>query len=196
MAITPADIKKLRDKTGAGMMDAKAALEEAKGDEAKAIDVLRKKGQSKAAKRADRSADAGLVEAYIHMGRVGSMVEVNCETDFVAKTDEFKAFVKDVAMQIAAANPEYLTSDDIPKAVVDKEKDIYTSELKDKPEEVQEKIVTGKLEKFYEQVCLYNQLFIKDSEKTIAEYQTELIAKMGENIKIKRFARMELGEQA
>ncbi|MEX0668349.1 MAG: translation elongation factor Ts [Candidatus Saccharimonadales bacterium] len=194
MAITPADIKKLRDHTGAGMMDAKAALEEAKGDETKAIDVLRKKGQSKAAKRADRSADAGLIDSYIHMGRVGSMVEINCETDFVAKTDEFKTFIKDVTMQIAATNPEYLSSDDVPKEVIDKEKDIYSSELKDKPKDVQDKIISGKLEKFYEQVCLYNQPFIKDSDKTIAAYQTELIAKMGENIKIKRFARMELGE--
>ncbi len=194
MAITPADIKKLRDKTGAGMMDAKGALEEAKGDEAKAIEVLRKKGQAKAEKRAERSADAGLVEAYIHMGRVGSIVEVNCETDFVAKTDEFQAFAKDVAMHVAASNPQYLNSDDIPKEVIDKEKDIYSSELEDKPKDVAEKIIAGKLDKFYEQVCLYNQPFIKDTDKTIADYQTELIAKMGENIKISRFARMGLGE--
>lgn len=192
MSITPADIKKLRDETGVGMMDAKKALEEAGGDREKAIEVLRKKGQSKAAKRAERTADAGLVEAYVHMGRVGAMVVVNCETDFVARTDDFKDFAHDVAMHVAAAAPQYLKPEDVPSSVVDKEKEIYADDIKGKPPEIAEKILSGKLEKFYEQSCLLNQPFIKDNDKTIVDYQTELIAKLGENIVIADFKRMEL----
>lgn len=192
MSITPADIKKLRDETGVGMMDAKKALEEAGGDREKAIEVLRKKGQAKAAKRADRTADAGLVEAYVHMRRVGAMVVVNCETDFVARTDDFKDFAHDVAMHVAAAAPQYLKPEDVPSDVVDKEKEIYADDIKGKPPEIAEKILNGKLDKFYEQSCLLNQPFIKDNDKTIADYQTELIAKLGENIVIADFKRMEL----
>jgi len=192
MAITPAEIKKLRDETGVGMMDAKKALEEAGGDRDKAIELLRKKGQSKAAKRAERTADAGLVEAYVHMGRVGAMVVVNCETDFVARTDDFKDFAHDVAMHVAAAAPQYLKPEDVPAEVVDKEKEFYADDIKGKPPEIAEKILNGKLEKFYEQSCLLNQPFIKDNDKTIIDYQTELIAKLGENIVIADFKRMEL----
>lgn len=193
MAISTQDIKKLRDATGVGMMDAKKALEEAGGDQEKALEVLRKKGQAKAEKRSERSANAGLVEAYVHMNRVGAMVEVNCETDFVARTDDFQQFIKDIAMHVAASNPRYLKPDNIPEAEIDKEKAIYEEELKDKPENVRDQIIEGKLNKFYEQVCLYHQPFIKDPEKTIDAYQTELIAKLGENIVISQFKRMELG---
>jgi len=193
MAINPSDVKKLRDATGVGMMDAKKALEEAKGDSEKAIEVLRKKGAAKAEKRAEREANAGLVEAYIHMGRVGALVEINCETDFVARTDDFKTFVRDVAMHVAAAAPQYLNPEDVPTEVIDTEKEIYAQDLEGKPENVKEQIMNGKLDKYYEQVCLMNQPFIKDQDKTITQYQTELIAKLGENIKVARFERMELG---
>lgn len=192
MAISAADIKKLRDETGVGMMDAKKALSEANGNREKAIELLRKKGQAKAAKKAERAANAGLLDAYVHMGRVGAMVVVNCETDFVARTDDFKNFVHDLAMHVAASAPEYLKPEDVPKKVVDKEKEIYTDDIKGKPEDIADKILTGKLEKFYEQVCLLNQPFIKDPDKTIGDYQTELVAKLGENIVIAKFERMEL----
>ncbi|MEX0748446.1 MAG: translation elongation factor Ts [Candidatus Saccharimonadales bacterium] len=193
MAISTSEIKQLRDATGVGMMDAKRALEEADGDQVKALEVLRKKGQAKAEKRAERTADAGLVDSYVHMGRVAAMVEVNCETDFVARTDDFKDFVRDVAMQVAAANPQYLKPDSVPESVVAKEKEIYTGELEGKPENIREQILSGKLDKFYEQACLYKQPFIKDPDKTIEAYQTELVARLGENIVIAQFARMELG---
>ena len=194
MSIAAETVKQLRDATGAGMMDAKKALEETGGDYDKAIEWLRQKGESKAEKRAERSAESGMVHAYVHMDRVGAMVEVNCETDFVARTEDFQNFVHDVAMHVAAAQPEYLTSDDVPESVVEKEKDVYKSELEGKPEDVQDKIMSGKLDKFYEGVCLLKQPFIKDPDKTIEDYQTELIAKLGENIVIARFERMELGE--
>lgn len=189
------DIKKLRETTGAGMMDAKAALEEAKGDFDKAIEVLRKKGLAKAAKKADRVAENGVVEAYVHGDKIGVLVEINCETDFVARTDDFKAFTHDIAMHIAAANPLYLTEDDIPEEVIEKEKSIITEEVvaSGKPAEFADKIVQGKLGKWYEEVCLMNQTFVKDPDHTIADLTTALIAKLGENIVIRRFARMELG---
>lgn len=193
MGIEAADIKKLRDETGVGMMDAKKALEEADGDAKAARQVLREKGQAKAEKRSQRSVGAGLVEAYVHMGRVGAMVEVNCETDFVARTDDFKQFIRDVAMQVAASNPSYLSPEDVPEEVIEEEKSAYQQELEGKPEDVQKQILEGKLGKFYEQFCLLKQPFIKDDEKTIEEYQAELVAKLGENIKVSRFVRFELG---
>lgn len=193
MAISTEDIKKLRDATGVGMMDAKRALEESGGDQEAALEVLRKKGQAKAEKRAERSAEAGLIETYLHMGRVGAMVEVNCETDFVARTDDFKQFARDVAMHVAAASPKYLKPEDVPAEIIEKEKEIYASELGDKPEQVKVQIIEGKLAKYFEQVCLMKQPFIKDPDKTIEAYQTELVAKLGENIVIARIARMELG---
>ncbi|MEX0932203.1 MAG: translation elongation factor Ts [Candidatus Saccharimonadales bacterium] len=187
-------IKKLRAQTGAGMMDAKGALEEAKGDFDKAIEVLRKKGLAKAAKKSDREAKNGLIESYIHMGRVGTIVEVNCETDFVARTEDFQNLVKDVAMHIAATNPVYLNPEDVPKEVIAKEKEIYAVDIKDKPKDVATKIIQGKLDKFYEENCLLRQPFIKDEDKSVEEVIKQAIAKLGENIIISRFARFELGE--
>ncbi len=187
------DIKKLRDQTGAGMMSAKRALEESNGDFEKAITILRKAGEASAAKKADRQASEGLVEGYVHGGRIGVLVEVNCETDFVARTDDFIQFAHDIAMQIAAANPEYINPSDVPKDVVERESDLYRSELQDKPAEMVEKIVAGKLDKFYASVCLVRQPFVKDPDKTIEALTTALIAKLGENIVIRRFERLELG---
>lgn len=189
------DIKKLRQSTGAGMMDSKAALEEAKGDFDKAIVVLRKKGLAKAAKKADRTAENGVIESYTHGGKIGVLVEINCETDFVARTDDFKAFTHDVAMHIAAASPLYVDIADVPDEMVDKEKSMITQEVvaSGKPAEFADKIVDGKLAKWYQEVCLNKQAFVKDPDQTIEELTKALIAKLGENIVIKRFARMELG---
>jgi elongation factor Ts len=196
VGVTVEDIKKLREVTGAGMMDAKKALVEADGNFDGAIDALRKAGAAKAVKKADREARNGLIETYIHTGKIGALVEINCETDFVARTDDFKEFAHDVAMQVAATNPEYVNPDDIPENVLDKEKSFYREELdgQKKPAEMVEKIIAGKLEKYYEGVCLTRQPFVKDSDKTINQLTTELIAKLGENIVIRRFSRMELGE--
>lgn len=189
------DIKKLREATGAGMMDAKGALEEAKGDFDKAIEVLRKKGLAKAAKKADRSAENGVIESYVHGDKIGVLVEINCETDFVARTDDFKAFTHDVAMHIAAANPLYVDIADIPEEVIEKEKSLIAEEVagSGKPAEHADKIVEGKLNKWYEEVCLLKQPFVKDPDQTMEDLTKALIAKLGENIVIKRFARMELG---
>lgn len=193
MAIAIEDIKKLRDQTGAGMMKAKEALENAGGDFDAAVKYLREKGEATAAKKSDREARAGLIEGYVHSGRIGVLVEVNCETDFVARTDDFKAFVRDIAMHIAAANPEYLNADAVPSDVVESEKAIYRKEVEGKPAEILEKIVDGKLAKYYEQICLVNQPFVKDPDVTIGKLTTDLVAKLGENIVIRRFERMELG---
>lgn len=193
MAIAIEDIKKLRDQTGAGMMKAKEALENAGGDFDAAVKYLREKGEATAAKKSDREARAGLIEGYVHSGRIGVLVEVNCETDFVARTDDFKAFVRDIAMHIAAANPEYLNADAVPADVVESEKAIYRKEVEGKPAEILEKIVDGKLAKYYEQICLVNQPFVKDPDVTIGKLTTDLVAKLGENIVIRRFERMELG---
>lgn len=189
------NIKKLRAQTGAGMNDAKAALEEAGGDYDKAVDVLRQKGIAKAAKKSEREAKAGLVDSYVHMGRVGALVEINCETDFVAKTPDFKNFVHEIAMQVAAANPLYLNPADVPAEVISKEKQLYKAELKGqkKPASVIDKIVTGKLEKYYQEVCLLNQPSIKEPDKSVQELLTAAITKLGENIIISRFERFELG---
>lgn len=188
------DVKKLREMTGAGFGSAKEALEEAGGDMDKAVEVLRKKGLASASKKAGREARQGLVEAYIHGGRIGAIVEVNCETDFVARTDDFKNFVKDIAMHVAASNPLYVSPEDVPEEVIEKEKEIYTEEVTGKPAEVVSKIVEGKLEKYYSDVCLTKQAFIRDPDKTIEALTTELISKIGENVVIRRFTRYELGE--
>lgn len=189
------DIKKLRDMTGAGMTKSKEALVEAGGDIDKAIEILRKHGEASAAKRSDREARCGVIETYVHSGRIGVVVEINCETEFVARTDDFKNFAHEIAMHIAAAAPEYLNPDAVPAAVVAKEREIYAAEMEgqNKPAEIIEKILDGKLAKFYEAVTLTNQQFIKDPEKTIQNLTTELVTKVGENVVIRRFTRMELG---
>lgn len=195
--ISAQNVKELRERTGAGMMDCKKALMEANGDMGKAIDILREKGLAAAAKKAGRIANEGLVEAYIHGGgRIGVLVEVNCETDFVANTDEFKSFVKEICMQIAAANPQYVLREDIPASVIEKEKEILKAQAlnEGKPEKILDKIIEGRIEKFYKENCLLEQLYIRDSEKTIKDLLNEKIAKLGENILIRRFTRYERGE--
>ena len=187
-------LKELRDSTGAGMMDIKAALEEAGDDKDKAIEILRKKGQSKIAKKADRVAKEGLVESYIHAGgKVGVLVEVNCETDFVARTDDFKAFAKELALHIAAANPLYINATDVPPEVIEKEKEIYKEQVQGKPADVVEKILEGKIQKFYEETCLMEQPFFRDQDKKVKEVMGDAVAKMGENVVVRRFARYVLG---
>ncbi|MEO0086462.1 MAG: translation elongation factor Ts [candidate division WOR-3 bacterium] len=190
-------IKELRQRTGSGILDCKQALIEAEGDIEKAIEILRKKGIAKAEKKMERPTAEGVVEAYIHPGeRLGVLVEVNCETDFVARNPEFRRFVRDIAMQIAATDPLAISPEDLPPQIVERERKIYEEQLKDsgKPKEVIEKIIQGKLQKFYEEVCLLNQSFIKNPEKTVEVYLKEQIAKFGENIKIRRFARFKIGE--
>jgi elongation factor Ts len=195
--ITSDVVKKLRDKTGVGMMDCKKALEETNGDFEKAVVALRKKGIDVANKRSGRQASQGTVAAYIHMGgKIGVLVEVNCESDFVAKSDGFNNFVKDVSMQIAAANPEWVTRDEVPQEVLDKEKEILKDQaLKTgKPEKVIEKIVEGKLTKFYSERCLIDQPFVKDQDRTIKQLLDELMAKTGEKCLVRRFVRYQVGE--
>ncbi|GBE41376.1 MAG TPA: translation elongation factor Ts [Nitrospirae bacterium] len=197
MSITAGDIKELREQTGVGMMDCKKALTEANGNLEKALELLRKKGLAMAAKRSSRAASEGLITSYIHMNKIGVLLEVNCETDFVAKTDEFQNFVKDVSMHIAAANPAYVRREEIPADVVEKEKEIYASQVTNKPPQVVEKILEGKIEKFYSESCLLDQVFVKDEEQknTINDLLIEIIAKLGENIIINRFARFQLGKK-
>jgi elongation factor Ts len=197
MSITVDAVKELREKTGAGMMDCKKALTEAGGDMEKAMEILRRRGVAIASKKASREASEGLIGSYVHMGKIGVLVEVNCETDFVAKTDEFQELVKDVAMHIAAASPLYVKREDVPAEIIEKEKEIYRAQVKDKPPHVIEKIIEGKLEKFYTENCLMDQIFVKDPEgkKTIKDLVVEKIAKLGENIVIKRFVRFQLGEK-
>ena len=199
MEITADRIKELREKTGCGMMDCKAALNEAKGDFEQAIDNLRKKGIASASRRAGRVAAEGLVESYIHVGgKIGVLVEVNCETDFVARSVDFQAFVKDLCMQIAASNPQYITRDEVPDGIIQHETDIIATQAQGegKPEKAVEKIVQGRLEKFYSEVCLINQPFIRDQKKTITDLLGELTAKIGENVVIRRFTRYQLGEKS
>jgi len=194
--ITSQMVKELRDKTNAGMMDCKKALGETEGDMEKAVDLLRQKGLAVAAKRADRATSEGVVECYIHAGgKLGVMVEVGCETDFVAKTDDFQAFAKDIAMHVAAVNPVSVTREDVPAELVDREKDIYVNQAKEsgKPDNIIEKIVTGKVEKYLSEICLMDQKYVKNPDLTIQDLLNELIAKMGENISIKRFARFQIG---
>lgn len=190
-------IKDLRKKTGAGMMECKKALTDSNGDFKKAIDLLRQKGLSTALKKSGRTASEGLIDSYIHMGKIGVLVEVNCETDFVARTDDFRELSKDIAMHIAATNPFYLSRDDVPEDVIEREKEIYKAQVKDKPPHVVEKIIEGKLEKFYSEACLLEQPFVKDPEQKqrIKDIITEKIAKVGENIILRRFVRFQLGEK-
>ncbi|MCK5287277.1 MAG: translation elongation factor Ts [Thermodesulfovibrionia bacterium] len=197
MNITSDVIKELRDQTGVGLMDCKKALSEAGGNLEKAIDILRKKGLALAAKKASREASEGVIGSYIHMDKIGVLVEVNCETDFVAMTDAFRELVKNIAMHIAASSPAYLKREDVPSDVIDKEKSIYSAQIKDKPLHVVEKIVEGKLEKFYTDTCLMDQVFIKDQEqkKRVKDIVTETVARLGENIIVKRFVRFQLGEK-
>ena len=189
-------VKKLREKTSAGMMDCKKALKEADGNIEKAIEILRKKGIKLASEKSGRVAKQGCVESYIHMkGKIGVLVEVNSETDFVAKNDEFRKFVKDIAMQIAAAHPKYVKREDVPKDILDKEKDILSATIKNKPKDALEKILAGKLEKFYEETCLLEQPFVKDQKTKIKDFLSDLIGKIGENIVVRRFVRFQLGEE-
>ncbi len=197
MTITAGDIAALRAKTGAGMMDCKKALEETGGNAEQAIENLRKSGAIKAAKRAGKIAAEGLVFSYIHgIGKIGVLVEVNCETDFVGKTDAFKALCNDIAMQIAGANPKYLSREDVPAEDLEKEKTLYRDQLKaeGKPENIIEKILEGKLSKYYSEFCLLDQPFIKDEDKTITQLLAEKTGEIGEKITVRRFTRYELGE--
>jgi elongation factor Ts len=189
-------VKDLREKTGVGMMDCKKALSESNGNFEKAVNLLRQKGLATAVKRAGRTASEGIVGSYIHMGKIGVMVEMNCETDFVARTDDFKELVKDIAMHVAAANPSYLSRENVPQDVIEQEKEIYRAQITDKPQHVIEKIVEGKLEKFYSDTCLLEQIFIKDPEqkKKINDLIAEKVVRLGENIVIRRFVRFQLGE--
>jgi elongation factor Ts len=192
-------VKELRDKTNAGMMDCKKALTENDGDMEKAADWLRQKGLAVAAKRAGREASEGQVASYIHAGgKLGVMVEVNCETDFTGKTDEFVAFARDVAMHIAATNPICISPEEMPEEVLERERNIYIAQAKEqgKPEKIMDKIVEGKLKKFYSEACLLNQPFVKDTDKTIEDLLNELRGKTGENVMIRRFARFQLGEES
>jgi elongation factor Ts len=197
MEITAERVKELRQRTGIGVMECKEALAECQGDIDKAIAVLRKKGAARAQERMNREASQGIVYAYIHLeGKLGVLVEVNCESDFVARNDEFKELAKNVAMQIAAANPRYVSSVDIPPTELEQEKEIIRAQLQDtkKPPQIIEKIVEGKLKKYYEDVCLLNQPYIRDDKQTIQQIIASTIAKFGENIKVRRFARFELGK--
>ena len=195
--ISPTLVRDLREKTGAGIMDCKRALAETKGDLDRAVDFLRKKGIATAEKKAGRAANQGVVGSYIHAGGgLGVLVEVNCETDFVAKTDEFQGLVKDIAMHVAAANPLVVRRDEVPGDVIAREREIYRAqaEATGKPPQVIERIIDGKIEKFYQERCLEEQSFVKDPEKTVKAIVTEKIALLGENISIRRFARFKLGE--
>jgi elongation factor Ts len=194
--ISAAMVKELREKSGAGIMDCKTALAECDGDLEKAVDFLRKKGIATAAKRAGRATSEGTVQSYIHLGgKIGVMVEVNCETDFVAKTDDFNEFAKNIAMHIAATNPVGIVAEDVPADVVEREREIYKAQVLEmgKPQQMVEKIAEGKLNKFFKENCLMNQQYVKEPDKTIADYLNEVIAKTGEKITIKRFARFQIG---
>ncbi|MGI5875200.1 MAG: translation elongation factor Ts [Dethiobacteria bacterium] len=195
--ITAEMVKELRSLSGAGMMDCKKALVETQGDKDKALNLLREKGLAQAAKRAGRTASQGLIDSYIHLGgKVGVMVEVNCETDFVARNEEFRSFVRDLCLQVAATNPAYLSREDVPEQVLENEREILKKQAlrENKPEKIIDKIVSGRIEKYYEENCLLEQAFIKDQDISIKELLNNKIAQMGENIIIRRFVRFEMGE--
>ncbi len=197
MAISAKEVKELRDRTGAGMMECKSALQEANGNMEGAIDILRARGAAKAAKRAAREAGDGAIGSYIHMGgRIGVLVEVNCETDFVAKTDQFQQLVRDIAMHIAAANPTGVSRDDIPAEDVERERAVYREQMKEsgKPEQIWDKIVDGKLEKYFAESTLLEQPFVKNPDQTVGQLITEVSTKTGEKIEVRRFARYALGD--
>ncbi|OQY13749.1 MAG: elongation factor Ts [Desulfobacteraceae bacterium 4572_187] len=195
--ISAAMVKQLREQTGAGIMDCKEALSECSGDVSKAVDFLRKKGLATAAKRAGRVTSEGIIESYIHMdSKLGVLVEINCETDFVAKNDDFKEFAKNIAMHITATNPVSIRPEDVPKETIEKEKEIYREQVRQmgKPEKIVDKIVEGKLKKYFKENCLMNQAYVRDPDITIEDLLNEIVAKIGENIAIKRFARFKIGE--
>jgi len=197
MEISAERVKELRQRTGIGMMECKKALQESNGDIEKAITILRKKGHARAKDKMSRETSEGFVGSYIHLnGKIGVLVEVNCESDFVARNEEFKDLIKNIAMHIAAASPKYISSEEVPQKELEEEKDIIREQFKDskKPAEIMEKIIQGKLSKFYEEVCLLNQQYIRDDKVSIEKLLTSYIAKFGENIRIKRFARFELGK--
>ncbi len=197
--VSAAMVRELRERSGAGMMDCKRALAEVRGDVEKALVFLREKGLAAAAKRAGRTAAEGIVASYIHAGgRIGVLVEVNCETDFVARTDDFRGLCKDLAMQIAAANPRYVRREEVPEDVVEQERSIFRAQAANtgKPPQVVDKIVAGKLEKFFAEVCLLEQPFVKESDKAVGQLVSELVARLGENVVVRRFARFQLGEQS
>jgi len=197
MDITAQQVKELRDRTGIGMMECKEALQECGGDIEKAIEILRKKGHARAQEKADRQAADGAVGSYIHANdRLGVLIEVNCETDFVARNDEFKELVKNLAMQVAASNPTYISSEDVPAEIIDREKEIIKAQIQDtkKPPQIIEQIIEGKLKKFFEEVCLLDQPYIRDDKIKVRDLVNSHIAKFGENIKIRRFARFEIGK--
>ncbi|MEG1509294.1 MAG: translation elongation factor Ts [Clostridia bacterium] len=199
MAFTSKDVMELRRITNVGMMDCKHALTETDGDMDKAVEFLREKGMASAAKKAGRIASQGVVDSYIHMGgKIGVLVEVNCESDFVARSEQFKAFVHDIALQIAAANPKYITTAEVPQEEIEHEKEILKAqalnEEKPKPLKIIEKMVEGRIEKYYKEVCLMNQVFVKDQDKTVDMMLNEAVAKIGEKISIRRFVRYEMGE--
>ena len=196
MAITAKQVQELRSQTGAGIMDCKKALGESEGNLEQAIDLLRMKGLSASNKRAGKIASEGIVGSYIHGGKIGVLVEVNCETDFVARNESFQNFVKDIGMHIAASNPKYVRREEVPSDEVDREKEILKAQVADqgKPENVVEKIITGRIDKFFKEICLLEQAFVKDPDQTVEKLQTELVATIGEKISIRRFVRFELGE--
>ncbi len=197
MEISAAMVKKLRDATGAGMMECKAALTEASGNIDEATTILRKRGLAQATKKAGRSTNEGLIGSYIHMGgKIGVLVEVNCESDFVARTEDFQNLAREIAMHVAAANPQYVRRDEVPAEMLERERGIYRDQVKDKPAQVIDKIVEGKLNSFYEQVCLLDQPSIRDPKLTIGQLVQAAVAKMGENIAVARFVRFKLGESA
>jgi elongation factor Ts len=195
--ISASIVKELRERTGVGMMECKKALQETNGDMEKAVEYLRERGLAVAAKKAGRIAAEGIVESYIHAGgKIGVLLEINCETDFVAKTNEFRTFVRDIAMHIAASNPKYLSRVEVTGDVIEKEREILKAQAinEGKPEKIVDKIVEGRIEKFYKDVCLLEQPFVKDADKTVQEFVTQMIATIGENINIRRFVRFQMGE--
>jgi elongation factor Ts len=195
MTIDASSVRELRDRTSAGFLDCKIALEEANGDFEKAGEILRKKGLAKAIKKGSRGTPEGRVGSYIHTnGKIGVLIEVNCETDFVAKNDVFADLIKDLCMQVAATDPTAVSRETVPQDIIDKERKAYSEEFKDKPDNVRDKIIDGKMESFYKEVCLINQPFVKDNDQTIENLLKKAIAKLGENIKINRFARFAIGE--
>ncbi|MDA7640564.1 translation elongation factor Ts [Opitutaceae bacterium] len=197
MSITAKQVAELRGQTGAGLMDCKKALTESEGDLEKAITILRKKGMASASKKAGRATSEGLIESYIHLGgKVGVLIEVNCETDFVAKTDDFKSFVKDLCLHIAAVNPICISRDEVPADLIEKEREIAASQAEGKPPAAVQKIVEGKLNKYFATACLLDQPFVKDGEKSVQDILNEQISKLGENMQINRFSRFQIGEES
>lgn len=198
MQIDAKSVKALREKTGAGMMDCKRALQEAGGDEEKAVVILREKGLAAASRRAGRETSEGIVDSYIHLGgKIGVLVEVNCETDFVARNDEFRGFVRNICLQVAASNPRYISKDDVPQSEVDREREILRGQAlrEGKPEKVIERIVEGRIGKYYQDNCLLEQVYVREPDLTVSDLLSDLIAKIGENIVIRRFARFAVGEE-